>query len=146
MAVTDSHDTPTDQAIANDAFYGGLNLKDFQEAYRVPGKIADVTVLRQVNLARTEINDELAPWKLIQETAGKTELEADQPLLYEEAVFARAYALLLPMLITLYFTDQADGMEDEMAQNEARFYARSQLYFNRLTGAAESGGLSIGVL
>ena len=147
-----THDALVDQAIVNDAFYGALNLKDFQELYRIPAAVAPIPIAAQMDLSVAEINAELAVWKKVNTDAGKTAItdldDTTEPpgalvKWYREAVYARAYGYLIPMLVTFYFTDQADGLEDEMGQNEGRFFARSEHFLNLVRGVAVSGEVSM---
>ena len=151
-----THDALQDEEIPNDAFYGDLNLKDFQERYRIPADVAPITIKEEALLpALDECNEELLAWKADQEAAGVESLEeldtATDPTgaktrFYREAVFARAYGYLIPMLITLYFTDQADGLEDDLGQNEGRFFRRSEHFLNRLMGRPVSGDVAVEAL
>lgn len=143
MALQKTHNDPVVQTLLNDAFYGDLELGDFQEVYRIPAAVAPETMARQLELGMREINASLAVWKKEQTDAGTIALgdldAASEPpgaatKFYTEAVFARAYGLMIPMLITLYFTDQADGLEGELGENEARFYERSNNLLGRLQG------------
>ena len=142
-----THDAPVDHPVATDDFYGGdLNVSDFQEVYRVPASVAPSTIARQMDLAVAECNGDLAAWRAEQEADGITAITADQRVLYSEAVFARAYAHLLPMLTTLYDVEQAAGLEEEIAQNEGRFFARSNAFLSRIRGEPVSGDIQAEVL
>jgi len=144
--LTTTHDEPVSQTLANDAFYGDIEFGVLQEAYRLPASVAPQTYFRQLRLAMDEINQELAEWKAAREEEDQTVLTDEQRRYYEEAVYAWAYALLIPMLPSLYATDQADGLEDDMAGNETRFRARSEGFLKRITGNPEPGEFSLSVI
>src|SRR3972149_2403785 len=87
-----------DEPVLNpDAFYPDFNVKDWQETYRVPGT-APVTLGFQLRLAVRQCNRALEPWKEEQIMAGVVELPAEHSDAYIDAVYARATALLIPLL------------------------------------------------
>jgi hypothetical protein len=134
-ALTTTHDAPVAQTLENDDFWGGdIEFGDFQEAYRLPSADAPESYVRQLRLALVQVNEELAEWRADRVAEGQAALTATQQNYYEEALFARAYALLIPMLPTLFATDQADGLEDDM-----------QGFLNRITGRAEPGDMAVRV-
>jgi len=144
--LTTTHDDPVAETLVNDPFYGGLEAGAFQEAYRLPAAMAPDTFIRQLRLARDEVNRELAAWKAARELEARTGLTEEQRRYYEEAVYAWAYSLLIPMLPSLYAVDQADGLEDDINGNERRFRARAEGFLNRIMGRAEPGDFSVSVL
>jgi hypothetical protein len=141
-----THDAPVDQEVGDDPFYGALNVQDFQEVYRVPASLAPATIVRQLELAFGEVWRDLAAWRAEQEAAGVTTLPAALAPFYAEAVFARAYGHLIPMLQALHATDQAGGSDEDMDVNEARFFARSDHFINQVRGVPVSGAVSVSVL
>jgi len=144
--LTTTHDAPVAETLANDPFYGDIEAGDYQEAYRLPSSVAPATFVRQLEMALQEVNEELAEWMAAREAESQTVLTDEQRRYYEEAVYAWAYALLIPLLPSLYATDQADGLEDDMAGNEARFRARAEGFLKRITGRAEPGEFSMSVI
>jgi hypothetical protein len=145
-ALTTTHDAPTPATIENDDFWGGdIEFADFQEAYRLPSADAPESYVRQLRLALRMINDELAEWRAAREAEGQEELTEKEQEYYDEALYARAYSLLIPMLPSLFATDQADGLEDDMQGSEERFRSRSQDCVNRITGRAEPGDMAVRV-
>ncbi len=141
-----THDDPIVAAIANDTFYGVIEAGDFQEIYRIPASAAPTTFVTQLELAVSEVNEELAEWKAARELEAQSVLTAEQRLYYETAVYAWAYSLLIPLLPSLYAADQADGLEDDLEDNERRFRARAEGFLNRITGRAEPGDFSFSVI
>ena len=129
-----THDDPIDQEVGVDPFYGSLNVKDFQEIYRVPASMAPTTIVRQLDLSFAEVWPELADWRAEQEAAGVGTLPAALLPLYSEAVF------------TLYFTDQSEGIDQDELNNEARYFGRSDHFINRIKGVPESGIIRATVL
>ena len=144
--LTTTHDAPVTEALDNDPFYGDIEFQEFQEAYRLPATVAPETFVRQLRLALDEVNQELTEWMAARVKEGQIALTEEERRYYEEAVYSWAYALLIPMLPSLHATDQADGLEDDMAGNEARFRARSEGYLKRITGQAEPGEFSMRVI
>lgn len=141
-----THDDPIVQNLPNDAFYGDIEFGDWQEIQRLPAGTAPTTYVKQLELALQEVNEELAAWKAARELEAQVVLTAEQRRYYEAAVYAWAYSLLIPLLPSLYATDQADGLEDDMEGNESRFRARAEGFLNRITGRAEPGDFSISVI
>ena len=135
------------QVVENpDIFYPDLNVEDWQEPYRVPGT-APKTLERQLLLAMGNCNAALADWKaaLIKTAvdAGQTppavipdDLETD----YEEAVYARAMALLIPLLPGIVTDERAREQIVELGQTPATFYARSDVYLRAVRGERRGTG------
>jgi head completion protein GPL len=114
-----THDALVNQPVPNDKWFPDLNVQDFQELYRVPAAIAPVVMVQQLVLAMAEVNLALADWKAMQQAAtppagnmAGMQGGALVPI-YQEAVFARAYGWLIPMLVTLYFTAEGNELDDE---------------------------------
>ena len=109
-----------DQAIANlDPFYPDTNIKTWQEHYRIPGD-APKLLERQLLLAMGDCNGKLAEWRTALEKAATdagnpipTVLPIDNELDYEEAVFALAFGLLIPLLPSVVMDERA---REEIAQ------------------------------
>ena len=140
---TYTHPDAVDQAIINDAFYGDLNLQDFQERYRLPASTAPEIYVEQLHLALDEINGRLADFKAEQELAGVaalTDLDATSSpagactRYYQAAVFAQAFAHTLPMLTTEYFNDEATGPEGSIEDRQSTFFARANHFLALLRG------------
>lgn len=139
--LQDTNESLIDQAISNpDAFYPDVNIQDFQEAYRIPGD-APTTLERQLNLALLDCNAKLADWKaaLIQAaiddgTTVPTVLPTENATDYEEAVFARAFALLIPLLPSVVMDERARDAIEEMGRDPVTFTSRSDSRLARITG------------
>jgi len=149
---TFTHPDIVDQAVVNDAFYGDLNLKNWQERYRLPASVAPVEYTETLALAIDEVNEELAEWKAARELEGVANLAALDTLsmppgastrYYTAAVFARAYALILPMLSTEFFNDEGDGPQGDVEERQGLFIARSDRYLSLLRG--DGPALSFGL-
>jgi hypothetical protein len=125
-----------DEPVVNpDAFYPDFNVKDWQEAYRVPGT-APVTLAFQLRLALRACNRALEPWKEEQILAGVVELPAELTDWYTDAVHARAAALLIPLLPSLITDERAREHLELLKQRPESFVARSDEMLNRIRGLA----------
>jgi len=130
-----------DQVVANpDAFYPSLNLQDWQELYRVPGT-APITLERQMLLAMADCNAKLADWKaaLLQAAVDAGDpvpiaLPAEHTLDYEEAVYAQATALLIPLLPSLVTDERAQEALAQLRQKPGDYAARSESRLGRIMG------------
>ena len=129
-----------DEPVINpDGFYPDFNVKDWQEAYRVPGT-APVTLAFQLRLALRACNRALEPWKEEQILAGVVELPAELADWYADAVYARATALLIPLLPSLV-TDERAREDIELLRQRPEAYARrSDEMLNRVRGLAPKSG------
>ena len=134
-------DNPVDQDVANpDDWYGtGFNVRDWQEAYRIPGT-APVTLAFQLSLAIRECNRALEAWKDTQLDAGVAELPADRQDYYTDAVYARATALLIPLLPSLVTDERAREQAEALGQQPEAFTRRSDEMLNRIRGQAPKAG------
>jgi Phage head completion protein (GPL) len=125
-----------DEPVANpDAFYPDFNVKDWQEAYRVPGT-APVTLAFQLRLALRACNRALEPWKEEQILAGVVELPAELADWYADAVYARATALLIPLLPSLVTDERARDHIELLRQRPESFVSRSEAMLSRIRGLA----------
>jgi len=140
---TFTHPDRVDQDVSNDPFFGNLNLGEWQERYRLPASVAPVEYTETLNLAIDEVNAELAEWKALKVAAGVANLAALDALsvpqgaptrYYKTAVFARAYALALPMLSTEFFNDEGEGPQGDVESRQGVFFERSDRFIARLTG------------
>jgi hypothetical protein len=122
-----------DQVVGNpDPWFPSVNVKDWQEAYRVPGT-APQTLVRQLQLAMADCNALLAAFK--SSTAGAA-LPVQYTLDYTEAVYARAAALLLPLLPSAFTDERAANALKELQQLPGDWTARSDARLARITGAS----------
>ena len=135
------------QVVANpDAWYPSLNLQDWQELYRVPGT-APITLERQMLLAMADCNAKLAEWKaaLLQAAVDAGDpvpgaLPAENELDYEEAVYAQATALLIPLLPSLVTDERAQEALAQLQQRPRDYSTRSESRLGRITGATLGTG------
>ena len=130
-----------DQVVANpDAWYPSLNLKDWQELYRVPGT-APQTLQRQMTMAMADCNARLAEWKAaLLETAVANgdpvpaALPGENAIDYQEAVYALATALLIPLLPSLATDERAQQALAQLQQLPRDFSARADSRLGRIKG------------
>ena len=123
-----------DQEVANpDPWFPGLNLKDFQELYRIPGH-APRTLERQVLIAMADCNTRLAVWRSEREAQGVDALPDEQRLDYEEAVFARAYAELIPLLPSVVTDERAREEIAGLKQHPSEFIGKCDARLARIVG------------
>jgi len=129
-----------DEPVINpDPFYPDFNVKDWQETYRVPGT-APVTLAFQLSLAIRQCNRALESWKDAQLTAGNAELPADQRDYYMDAVFARATALLIPLLPSLITDERAREHIELLQQRPEAFARRSDTMLNLIRDLPPKAG------
>lgn len=129
-----------DEPVLNpDGFYPDFNVKDWQETYRVPGT-APVTLAFQLALAIRQCNAGLEAWKDGQLDAGVAELPAGRRDYYVDAVYARATALLIPLLPSLVTDERAREELELLRQRPEAFARRSDEMLNRVRGLAPKAG------
>jgi hypothetical protein len=122
-----------DEPVLNpDGFYPDFNVKDWQETYRVPGT-APVTLAFQLALAIRQCNAALEAWKDGQLDAGRRDY-------YVDAVYARATALLIPLLPSLVTDERAREELELLRQRPEAFARRSDEMLNRVRGLAPKAG------
>jgi len=147
-----THPDRVDQVVTNDPFYGDLNLGDWQERYRLPASVAPVEYTETLKLAMDEINAELAEWKAAQVLEGTANLAALDGLsiptgsatrFYMAAVFARAFALALPMLSTEFFNDEGEGPQGDVEERQGVFLARADRFLSQLKGQGPGLGFML---
>ena len=129
-----------DEPVTNpDGFYPDFNLKDWQETYRVPGT-APITLAFQMGLAIRQCNRVLEVWKEVQIMAGVVELSADRIDFYTDAVYAKATALLIPLLPSIITDERARDDMELLHQKPEAFSSRSEDMLNRVRGLAPRAG------
>lgn len=129
-----------DIPVANpDPWYPSLNVMDWQEAYRIPGT-APLTLQRQLMLALYDVNDRLAEWQADQLEAGVALLPAELEDDYTEAIYARAFALLIPMLPSVITDERAREEIAQLQQQPGDFLARAEARLARVTGKTAGTG------
>jgi hypothetical protein len=145
--LTDTNIDLIDQEIDNpDAFYPKVNIQTWQELYRVPGD-APQTLERQLLLSLGDCNSKLADWKaeLIADAleAGDPEpvtLPAEYATDYSEAVFARAFGFLIPLLPSVVMDEMARQEIDRLKLSPDPYFRRSDERLARITGETDGRG------
>ena len=139
MALKLTNPNPVDHEVANpgDPFFPALNLKDFQEIYQV-NVDALVTLERQVLLSMADCNQALSDYQADQVADGVATLPADHAVNYSEAVFARAFGLLLQIEPGETLSGRLRDGLDEMNLTPDDYFRRSADRLARIEG--EGGG------
>ncbi|MFA5495181.1 MAG: head completion/stabilization protein [Porticoccaceae bacterium] len=110
------------EAIDNNGFWPAVDPADFRQTHRIDTSIAPPRVSHALALAIADINRQLADWQTAQQAAGASTAD-DIPslywanpgyylLLYRQAVYATAHALLMER----YRDHSATGVGDERGQ------------------------------
>lgn len=151
--------TPLEGVIVNEAFYPDLELKEFQEQYRLKSEYREATIKKQLLLSIMEINGLLAKrrefwisellddndltippttpeWTLTDVNCMQLGDMHEYTEYYKTAVYARAKAKLIPLFDSMNRRDRADDADDEDAQIND-FMNKSQDALNLLLGECE---------
>lgn len=129
--------------IANDGFYPDLSLGEFQKLHRIPSHYADEAIAHQVDLARGELNHQLAAQKILWTADSHTTLaevdladSGNRARDYKAAIFYRAKALLLIDFQTMSRRESAEDQAKEADATNQRLLAESRKAVRRLLGHA----------
>lgn len=131
--LQDSNIDLIDQAIANpDPFYPDTNIQTWQEHYRIPGDAPKV-LERQLLLAMGDCNGKLAAWRSALDPQPGS-LPMDNELDYEEALFALAFGLLIPLLPSVVMDERAREQIAELKLSPGPYFDRGNSRLGRIRG------------
>lgn len=87
--------------VSNDGFFPDIDLQNFSEVYRLPATVYQAAVEVNTQSAIFYCNDWLKRWKS-EKIAAAEEMSPIHQDAYIQAVWAKAYELLIPLMSSTY--------------------------------------------
>ena len=144
MSFSGKPTTIVDQTIENNGFWPDLSVAEFQKAYRLPGEYVIELLVTQLNMAMSEVNDDLRRLMVSWQGLGVTNLatanpqvlpeRAHQVNLYKRAVYCRAKGKALTDFATVTRRESAENTGKEAPERGETYLEFSQQAVRALQG------------
>jgi len=139
MSLSGKSNSPVERVITNNGFFPDLNVKEFQEQYRVNNSFALETIVTELVLAISIINRQLNSWQMVQ-TGTLDNIAPEQidgqgvlTIFYKAAVYTYARASLQPLFATLGGRKEAVDWAEDTLDLEKNFFTQSSDYVGRIS-------------